>query len=219
MYRFGISYYIMSAANRIPLTGVTIRLVRPGRTFIEGIKVTEATSGSGYYETDTLLERDWGFYEIWDNKVDPNGSFSGKTCTVGKLDARGIQNSAIYTNHVLNESITADKLSDDCIERRHLKNETIPLSKLIYEIQDQNNGVGAPSQRTPPDINHDQSVSHKLDREYDTLPQVILTNQCDCFLYITDVKLDGRQVTVTIGISQRWTAPELRYSILALSSD
>ncbi|MDP3114061.1 MAG: hypothetical protein Q8M98_04710 [Candidatus Cloacimonadaceae bacterium] len=197
MYRFGISYYIMSAANRIPLSGVTIRLVRPGAAFASGIKVDETPTGSGYYETDTIREQDWGFYEIWDDKVNPNGSFSGKTCTVGKLDSRGIQNSAIYTNHVLNEAITADKLSDDCIDSRHLKNETISLTKLIYEIQDQNRGVGVPSQRTPPDINHDQSVGHKLDKEYDTLPYVILTNRCDCFLYISNIQLDGRQITVT----------------------
>ncbi|MDP2173463.1 MAG: hypothetical protein Q8J62_06785, partial [Candidatus Cloacimonadaceae bacterium] len=174
---------------------------------------------SGYYETDTLREQDWGFYEIWDDKANPNGSFSGKTCTVGKLDARGIQNSAIYTNHVLNESVTADKLANDCIEKRHLKNETIPLTKLIYEIQNQNKGVGVPSQLTPPDITRDLSVNHKLDREYNTLPQVILTNQCDCFLYIADIRLDGRHVTVVIGISQRWSAPELKYNILALSVD
>ncbi|MDP3114462.1 MAG: hypothetical protein Q8M98_06770 [Candidatus Cloacimonadaceae bacterium] len=219
MYRFGISYYIMSAANRIPLTGVTIRLVRPGATFANGIKVLENPSGSGYYETDTLREQDWGFYEIWDDKVEPNGSFSGKTCTVGKLDARGIQNSAIYTNHVLNESITADKLSDDCIEKRHFNNETISLTNMIYEIQDQNRGVGVPSQRTPPDINHDQFVAHKLDKEYGNLPQVILTNQCDCFLYIADIKLDGGQVILNVGIGQRWSAQELKYNILALSTD
>lgn len=219
MYRFGISYYIMSAANRIPLTGVTIRLVRPGVKFHNGIKVSETTSDSGYYETDTLREQDWGFYEIWDDKVDPNGSFSGKTCIVGKLDARGIKDSAIYTNHVLNEAITADKLSDDCIERRHLKNETIPLSKLFYEIQDQDKGVGTASQRTPPDINHDQSIEHKLDKEYGNLPQVLLTSQCDCFLYIIDIKLDGSRVIVTVGIGQRWSAHELKYNILALSTD
>lgn len=182
MYRFGISYYIMNSANRIPLTGVTVRLVRPGASFAQGIKVEENPSGSGYYETDTLREQDWGFYEIWDNQVDPNGSFTGKTCTVGKLDARGIQNSNIYSNHVLNGSITAEKLSDACIESRHLKKENISLTNLIYEAQNQDMGVGSPSRRAPPDINLDQAIEHKLDREYDKLPQVILSNQCDCFL-------------------------------------
>lgn len=41
MYRFGISYYIMSAANRIPLLGLSVKLVKPGETFEQGIRLEE----------------------------------------------------------------------------------------------------------------------------------------------------------------------------------
>ncbi|MDP3115168.1 MAG: hypothetical protein Q8M98_10420 [Candidatus Cloacimonadaceae bacterium] len=216
MYRFGISYYIMSAANRIPLTGVTIRLVRPGGTFANGIKVLENPSGSGYYETDTLLERDWGFYEIWDNKVDPNGSFSGKTCTVGKLDARGLQNDCIYGNHILNGVVTGNKLANGSVLAQHLGFSTFTLSNIAHELQDQNRGVGDRTQSSPADLRSDTLISHRLDKDYETIPHIILTNQCNCFLFVSDIKFEGTQTIVTLGIGQFFGAPAAKYQLLAL---
>jgi len=217
MYRFAISYYIMNGVTRIPLSGVTIRLVRPGDVFENGIKLSETPAGSGYYETEVLTEPNWGFYEVWDDKVNPNGAFSGKTCTVGKLDARGIKDSAIYSNHILNEAITTEKLSDDCIEPRHIKDSIISFSKMIYEVQDHNKGVGIPTQETPPNIDHDDFSEHKLERDYDVIPHLILTPFCDCNLYISDVKLDQNKVTVTIAKGQRFNAPKFEYCLLAIS--
>ncbi|MDP2174160.1 MAG: hypothetical protein Q8J62_10345 [Candidatus Cloacimonadaceae bacterium] len=216
MYRFGISYYIMSAANRIPLSGVTIRLVRPGADFANGIRVTETPSGSGYYETDTLREQDWGFYEIWDNKVDPNGSFSGKTCTVGKLDVRGLQNDCIYGNHILNGVVTGNKLANGSVSAQHLSFNTFTLSNIAHELQNQNRGVGDRTQSSPADLRSDTFISHKLDKDYETIPHIILTNQCNCFLYFADIKLDGNQITVTIGIGQLFEAQDAKYQLFVI---
>jgi hypothetical protein len=218
MYRFAISYYIMNGVTRIPLSGVTIRLVRPGDTFLNGVKLSEKPTGSGYYETEVLSESFWGFYEVWDDRVDPNGSFSGKTCTVGKLDARGIKDSAIYSNHILNEAITPEKLADDCIEPRHVKDSTISLSSLIHELQDETSGTGDTSTHSPAVIDVDKYADHKLEKEYNEIPFIILTNQCDAHLFIKDITLDGIKVTVSVGLGQRFQAPDVKYTILAIQA-
>jgi hypothetical protein len=217
MYKFGISYYIMSALNRIPLSNVDIRLVRPGADFASGIKLKEAPQGSGYYETDKLLESDWGFYEIWDDKIDSNGAFSGKTCTVGKLDARGIQDSAIYTNHIENEAITKEKIGKNAIQPEHIDDCIFPLSKLAREIQDQTLGRGIPSGERPPK-NEDDQVEHTLEKEYDFMPHIILTPCCDKNMFIKDIKLDNKIVTITLAHGQAFIPEEWRYSILAIES-
>ena len=218
MYRFGISYYIMSAANRIPLSGLHVKLVKPGETFEQGIRLEEKPADSGYYETDKLDEPDWGFYEIWDDRLEPRGNFSGKTCTVGKLDSRGIKDKAILSNHVESEAITSDKISDNAVQPNHFSDHSIVLSKIAHEIQDQNQGVGEPSQQTPPRI-EDQWARHKFNKEYFTKPHVILTNQCDCHLYINDIKLEERELIVFIGIGQRFSAQELKYTLMVISND
>ncbi len=218
MYRFAISYYIMNGVTRIPLSGVTIRLVRPGDIFVNGVKLTETPTGSGYYETEVLTEPNWGFYEVWDDKVNPNGAFSGKTCTVGKLDARGIKDSAIYSNHILNEAITPDKLADDCIEPRHIKDSTISLSSLIHELQDETRGVGESSTHSPAIFDVDKFADHKLEKDYEEIPYIILSTQCDAHLFIKDIKQDGTQITVSVGLGQRFQAQDVKYTILAISN-
>jgi len=217
MYKFGISYYIMSAFSRIPLSNVDIRLVRPGATFASGIPVKETPQGSGYYETDKLLEPDWGFYEIWDDRQNPNGGFSGKTCTVGKLDARGIQNSAIYTNHVENEAITSEKIAKNAIHPEHIDDFVFPLSKLACEVQTETKGLGIPSHEMPPK-DEDDVVINTLEKQYATMPHILLTPYCDKAMYIKDIKLDQGIVTITIARSQALPPGKWLYSLLAISN-
>jgi hypothetical protein len=59
-------------------------------------------------------------------------------------------------------------------------------------------------------------ITHVLDKEYQELPHIILTNQCDAFLYVADAKIEGNLVTITIGISQVYTATDPFYKLLAL---
>ena len=63
----------------------------------------------------------------------------------------------------------------------------------------------------------DKIITHVLDREYQELPHIILTNQCDAFLYISDVMLVGNQVTVKIRISKVYTATDSIYKLLSLA--
>ena len=217
MYKFAISYYTMEGTERKPQSGVDIRLLRPGQSWAEGKKLIETTPNSGYYEIGIESESDCGFYELWDNLGNPLGQFSGKTCTIGKLDARGLQNNCIYGNHILDGVVTGSKIANEAIGTEHLQNGLLSLTKLQYELQDQDKGIGDNSQCNPAKLSEDKIITHVLDMEYKEIPHVILTNLCDAFLYIADVKIEGNLVTVLIGISQVYTASDPFYNLLALA--
>jgi hypothetical protein len=207
----------MEGIERKPQSGVDIRLLRPGQSWAEGKHLIETVPDSGYYAIDIQNESDCGFYEIWDNLGNPLGQFSGKTCTIGKLDARGLQNNCIYGNHILDGVVTGSKIANEAIGTEHLQTGLLSLTKLQYELQDQDKGVGDNSQCSPAKLSEDKIITHILDKEYQELPHVILTNQCDAFLYIADVKIEGNLVTVLIGISQVYTATDPFYKLLALA--
>jgi hypothetical protein len=77
--------------------------------------------------------------------------------------------------------------------------------------------VGDNSQSSPAKLSDDKVITHVLDREYLELPHIILTNQCNAFLYIADIKIEGNLVTIMIGISQVYTATDPFYKLLALA--
>lgn len=122
MYKFAIGYYTMEGTERKPQSGVDIRLLRPGQSWAEGKNLIETTPNSGYYEIGIEDEADCGFYEIWDNVGNTQGQFSGKTCTIGKIDARGLQNDCIFGNHILDGVVTGSKISNAAIGTEHLQN-------------------------------------------------------------------------------------------------
>ncbi len=217
MFKYGISYYIMDDGVRKPQSGVDVRLLRPGADWQSGLRLIE-TENSGYYECLIETEADCGFYEVWDNRGNPNGAFGGKTCTIGKLDARGLQNDCIYGNHILDGVVTGSKIANNSVSAKHLDSSLFTLSKICHELQDQDKGIGDQTQATPASIRDDRFISHKLDKEYNIIPHVILSSQCNCFLYIADIKQDGTQITITIGIGQLFDAQEGKYLILVVSS-
>ncbi|MCB5285771.1 MAG: hypothetical protein LHW45_09315 [Candidatus Cloacimonetes bacterium] len=217
MYKFAIGYYTMEGTTRKPQSGLDIRLLRPGQSWAEGKKLIETVPDSGYYEIGIQNEADCGFYEIWDNLGNPLGQFSGKTCSIGKMDARGIQNNSIFANHILDGAVTGSKIANAAIGTEHLQDGLLSLTKLQYEIQDQDKGIGDNSQASPAKLAEDKIITHILDKEYQELPHIILTNQCDAFLYIADIMIEGNLVTVLIGISQVYTATDPFYKLLALA--
>ncbi|GAB1467567.1 hypothetical protein MASR2M64_02400 [Candidatus Cloacimonadota bacterium] len=216
MFKYGISYYIMEDGIRKPQTGVDIRLLRPGGDWQSGKRMIE-TENSGYYDCLIEHESDCGFYEIWDNRMSPTGSFSGKTCTIGKLDARGLQNDCIYGNHILDGVVTGTKLANGAVALNHIDpGIQFPLSKLQYELHNQDTGIGDNTQTSPANCHDDRFINHKLDKEYEIAPHIILTNQCNCFLYIFDIKQNGTEITITIGIGNNFDAEFAKYQLLAL---
>ncbi|MBM4403139.1 MAG: hypothetical protein FJ042_01940 [Candidatus Cloacimonetes bacterium] len=64
----------------------------------------------------------------------------------------------------------------------------------------------------------DKYINHKLDKEYETILHVILTNQCNCFLHIFDIKQEGTQITITLAIGNNFDADLAKYQLLALPS-
>ena len=113
--------------------------------------------------------------------------------------------------------VTGSKIANESIGTEHLQNGLLSLAKLQYEIQDQDKGVGDNSQASPAKLSDDKVITHVLDKEYQELPHIILTNQCDAFLYIADAKIEGNLVTIMIGISQVYTATDPFYKLLALA--
>ena len=159
MYKYGISYYYMDGIIRKPRTGVDVRILRPGQSWAEGQRLIEVTEGSGYYEIGIEDEADCGFYELWDNLGNPFGQFSGKTCIIGKIDARGLQNNSIYANHILDGAVTGPKIANGSLSKTHMAPEILNLSKLEHEIQDQTKGVGGTSQDSPANLRDDKIIT------------------------------------------------------------
>ena len=218
MFKYGISYYTAEEDGRKPQSGLDVRLLRPGGDWQTGIPLIE-TGETGYYECFIEDEKDCGFYEIWDNRNNPDGSFSGKYCTIGKLDARGLQNRCIFSNHIEDGAVTASKIAKGSISSNHLDDCTFKLTKLQHEIQNEYRGVGDRTQSSPARLRDDKYIDHKLDREYDEMPHITITNMCNAHLFIDSTKIDKAQVTVTIGIGAHFEGEVAAYQILAIATD
>jgi len=218
MFKYGISYYTVENGERKPESGVDVRLLRPGADWQTGIPLIE-TGDTGYYECFIEDEKDCGFYEIWDNRNDSNGSFSGKYCTIGKLDARGLQNRCIYGNHIEDGAVTSSKIAQHSITANHLDNGTFKLNKLQHEIQNEYRGVGDITQSSPARLRDDRFINHTLDKEYAEPPHIILTNMCNAHLFIDNAKTDKGLVTISIGIGAQFEGEEAKYQILAIAKD
>lgn len=212
MYKYGISLYKLDDdLNRTPNSGVDIRLLRPGQTFAEGIVLIEIES-TGHYER-MFEESDCGFYEIWDNQSDKNGTFTSKTCIVGKLDARGIQDSAIFANHICDGAVTSDKIALNSIQPKHIDSLDLGLKEIAHDVYDAKTGYGAQTLQSPATF-EDSTAIHILPGEFGEVPYVILTNWCGCPVFIYSIELRDKQVSVIIGIGKNEIASELAYSLL-----
>ena len=216
MYKFAISYYTMEGTERKPQSGVDIRLLRPGQSWAEGKKLIETVPDSGYYEIGIQNEADCGFYEIWDNLGNPLGQFSGKTCIIGKMDARGIQNNSIFANHILDGAVTGSKIANDSIATQHLQNGLFTLSKIQHELHDQDSGVGNNTQRSPASCQDDRFIDHKLNKEYEIPPLVALINQCNCHIYVHEVKESKGDITIILAIGNNFDAQDAKYQLLII---
>jgi len=205
MYRFGISYYEMVNGVRHPISNLEVKLVRPGSDFDHGIRMHELYPDSGYYETDTVTEEDNGLYEIWDNKIDSKGASTGKVTIIGKLDKNAFQKGCV----------DAFALADDGVQDRHIKESSVPFSKLNYQSFTADHGKGDQTAHTPAIIGSDKESIHTLDG-YNAIPQVILTPMCDTLLFINDIKLDGTKLTVYVGIGRPGDNPQLVYNLVLI---
>jgi len=212
MIQYGLSYYTAGSDSRQPQSGLQVRLVRPGGAWASGIPLTE-TNNTGYYECKIEDEADWGYYEVWDNRENPSGSFSGRTITIGKLDGRGLQDRAISSNHIEDGVVTGPKIATGAVESSHLQNGGISLLKLKYQISNQLQGVGNITLKTPPEITDDYAT-HNIPETYSSIPIILLTPKCDQLIWIEDVTLYGDQLTVKVGFGKSGSATDLKYDIV-----
>ena len=212
MFKYGISYYVMDDDVRVPQSGLDVRLVRPGADFASGIPLIE-TDDSGYYECLIENEADGGFFEIWDNRGDPAGLFSGKGSTIYKLDARGLQNDCIYGNHIYAGAVTGSKIAAQAVGTSHLNPSLIlPFTQVSSEKAVSTDGVGSPSAVTPPEKT-DITISHLLAGTYTTLPLVFISPRCSATMWVESITLDDSRITVIIGVLNP-DEVDILYSIL-----
>lgn len=129
MNKFGISYYSMQAGQRVPLSGVAVRILRPAQAWEHGLPLTETSAGSGYYEIVLLSEADCGYYEVWDN-TSGLPAFSGKTYTIGKMDYRGLGLAAVTQSRIQNAAVSFDKLGQECVREVHILDGAVTSSKI-----------------------------------------------------------------------------------------
>jgi len=59
-------------------------------------------------------------------------------------------------------------------------------------------------------------VEHVLEKEYDIMPHIVLTPCCDKNMFIKDIKLDNKIVTITLAHGQAFIPDEWKYTILAI---
>ncbi len=216
MFKYGISYFIMEEGAHKLQSGEDIRLLILGTVLQTDRKPIE-TENSGFYDCMIETEADCRFCEIWDNRGNPNDSFSSKTCTIGNLDTQELQNDCIYGNHILYGVVTGSKIANGTVALNHLDNSMrFPLSKLLCELHNQDAGMEDTTQAFPPSCPDDRCINHKLDKEYETIPHIVLTNQCNCFLYIYDIKKEGTQITITLAIKNNFDAGLAKYLLLTL---
>lgn len=212
--KYGLSYYTSAGDSRVPQSGLQVRLVRPGGDWATGLPLVEKET-TGFYEIELKSETDWGYYEIWDNRDSPSGSFSGRTEIIGKLDARGLQNRCIYTNHIEDGAVTGPKIAAGAIENSHLQNGSISLLKVKYQISNQLQGTGTPSLKTPPEVS-DDFATHEIPGTYSSIPIILLTPKCNEVFWIEDVTLYGEQLTIKVGFGKLGSATALKYDIVIL---
>lgn len=201
MYKFAMAYYELSEGVRVPLTGLEVRLVRPGSDFASGVLLTETVAGSGYYELEIASEANAGYYEIWDDQTSPSGTFTGKTCVVGLLDGGGIRDGVILGKHLAAGAVTSGKVGNAAIQSNHIHpGMQLPWSNVIHFAQSQDDGVGDISTETPP-TSDDESVTHIIEKEYITSPLVLLTPHSPIGMHVKSIVSAGGVTTIVIGIT------------------
>lgn len=213
MYKYGISYYRMESGYKVPHSGLTVKILRPGETWADGINLTENQTGSGHYEVNIESDTDCGYYEIWDN-LSGSGAFSGKACIIGKLDARGLQNNCIYSNHICDGAITESKIGAGAINLSHLTGVRLGVNQLFYEKHDQNDGIGDVSLSSPAVIETDNYITHTFIKEYTEEPIIMFTNKCNCFIYIYSVSLNYGSLTITLAVGANNNASSFSYDLV-----
>ncbi len=212
MIKYGLTYYTAGTSGREPQSGLQVRLVRPGGTWATGIELVEKAQ-TGFYECEIDDEADYGYYEVFDNRTDPNGSASGRTVTIGKLDGNGLQDRSVGARHIADGAVTAQKIAPGAIDSVRLEDGGISLTKVKYHVSTELNGIGSDTSQTPA-TESDAYAIHSIPSTYSSIPIILLTPKCDRLLWIESVMLTGDQLTVKVGIGKTGSATQLKYDIV-----
>jgi len=216
MYKYGISYYKMEGGAKVPHSGLNVRLLRPGQTWQEGIVLSENQAGRGHYDVNIEDAADCGYYEIWDD-LGGSGAFSGRSCIIGQLDARGLQDACIYGNHITDGVVTESKIGVGAINLSHLSAVQFGANKLVYEEHNQDQGIGDVSLASPAVLGTDKYITHVFAKEYTQEPLVIFTNKCGCFMYVYAVSLIAGELTIDLAAGTNDDASDFAYDLVVIA--
>ncbi len=214
MYKYGTSYFTVSGTEKLPVTGLDVRLVEPGGDYALGVVLPEVGE-TGYYAGDVAVP---GYYELWDD----NGGtpqFSGRTVVLGPANSAGISNGAVTSDKLAEVAVKSEKIAPGSIDTQHIGTVLFGLNQLDHEIATENDGIGVTSANTPAEVGVDELIEHHLTGEYQTIPFIVVVTHCDAFLWVDRVTLDGASVTVTLGVPIDAKAAEFKYNILAVATD
>lgn len=128
MFKFSIQYSVVIDDVRTPLTGLTVKLVKPGSNWASGISVPESGT-SGYYEAEV---DSGGYYEIWDDQ-DSAGAFSGKTVVLGTADAPALAAASVTAEKLATASVTTAKIEDGAVNSYKLAEACVTDDKIANE--------------------------------------------------------------------------------------
>ncbi len=220
MYRYGISYFRIENGQRVPITGLEVRLVKPRLGWETGIVLKETGQNSGFYESDIIATDKAGYFDIWDNKTNANvPSMSGKSVVVGCVDSDGIEQGAVNAYHLADESITSDKIAKDGIYQANLKDGHVSLAKLSCIIENQTKGIGYETGHTPAIVGSDKTIVHTINLKDKKAPLIFLSSMCDCPMFISEIKENTDTWTVKLTCGEKQKMDNFFYNLIVLRAE
>lgn len=214
MYKYGIAYFTYAEDERVPVTGLDVRLVEAGGDYELGLVLVESGE-TGYYSADVTTP---GYYEIWDD----NGGtpqFSGRTCVIGPTNASGIADSAVDADKIADAAVKSEKISPASVETVHIGAMALDLQQLAHEIETEADGIGQTSAKTPAEVGVDEFIDHSLKSEYTSVPLVVIVPACESLFWIDRIALDNGAVTVTLGVPIGAKATDFKYQLLVIANN
>lgn len=200
MHKYAVTYYEFNGADRVPLSGVDVRLVRQGGSFEDGKLMSEVITGSGHYEITLTDSSDTGYYEIWDDVNNPSGAYTGRSTFIGQVDEKTLKDLNVYSKHLANSAVTQTKIANDSIVVEHLKSTLkIPFDRIDCEVANHDNAIGSTSGLTPPTDDDDECVI-VLSGTYKAAPKLTLTHLSPNALWVKVVDYADGVVTIILGV-------------------
>ena len=128
---FSIDIWDWQDSNKVPLTGLTVRLVLPDGAWGDpsALELHEDPVGSGHYVVENVTEEQKGSREVWHDGGDV-GADSWLRVIVGRVDEDSIKDDAVTENKIADGAITENKIADAAITEDKIEDAAVTESKI-----------------------------------------------------------------------------------------